>query len=248
MQIMEVLKTVANYHYSVTAGLICGGKDFAEEQLYIQHFNILIATPGRLLQHMEQTPEFEVNRLQMLVLDEADRILDMGFKDTMDSIIQQLPVHPQRQTLLFSATQTKDVKQLARLSLKDPEYLAVHSQSDEATPTKLVQTYVVSRLEDKLNVLYSFIKTHLKNKSIVFVSSCKQVRFLFEAFRRIRPGVPLLHLHGKMKQERRMYIYYDFVSQIFIACIAPLVICIIYFFATAVEKEFCCYVCNGHSC
>ena len=75
MQIMEVLKSVASYHYSLTAGLICGGKDFADEQLYIQHFNILVATPGRLLQHMEQTPEFEVTGVQLLVLDEADLLL-----------------------------------------------------------------------------------------------------------------------------------------------------------------------------
>lgn len=63
----------------------------------------------------------------LLVLDEADRILDMGFADTMNAIIENLP--KKRQTLLFSATQTKSVKDLARLSLKDPEYVWVHEKA-----------------------------------------------------------------------------------------------------------------------
>lgn len=78
--------------------------------------NILIATPGRLLQHMDQTHTFDWSNLQVLVLDEADRILDMGFSKTVDAIIQELP--KSRQTLLFSATQTSDIQTLARLSLK----------------------------------------------------------------------------------------------------------------------------------
>jgi ATP-dependent RNA helicase DDX10/DBP4 len=75
--------------------------------------NILVATPGRLLQHMEQTAGFDASQLLMLVLDEADRILDMGFKHQLDSVIEYLPAT--RQTLLFSATQTKSVKVCRRL-------------------------------------------------------------------------------------------------------------------------------------
>jgi superfamily II DNA/RNA helicase len=71
-------------------------------------------------------------REQVLVLDEADRILDVGFKKALNAIVSQLPKN--RQTLLFSATQTKSVQDLARLSLKDPEYLSVHAESVTATP------------------------------------------------------------------------------------------------------------------
>ena len=70
--------------------------------------NILVCTPGRLLQHMDETPGFDTTNLQILVLDEADRTLDMGFARTMDAILANLPT--QRQTLLFSATQTKSIK------------------------------------------------------------------------------------------------------------------------------------------
>jgi ATP-dependent RNA helicase DDX10/DBP4 len=110
---------------------------------------------------------------QMLVLDEADRILDMGFAGTLNAILGQIP--KERQTMLFSATQTRSVKDLARLSLRDPEYLAVHAESAAATPARLQQTVMIVPLEEKMDVLWSFVKTHLHTKMLVFLSSCKQV-------------------------------------------------------------------------
>jgi ATP-dependent RNA helicase DDX10/DBP4 len=109
----------------------------------------------------------------VLVLDEADRILDSGFKRELNAIISQLP--KRRQTMLFSATQTKSVQDLARLSLKDPEYLSVHEESVTATPTLLKQIVTTVPLDQKLDMLWSFIKTHLQSKTLVFLSSCKQV-------------------------------------------------------------------------
>jgi ATP-dependent RNA helicase DDX10/DBP4 len=109
----------------------------------------------------------------MLVLDEADQILDHGFKSQVDAIISQIP--RVRQTLLFSATQTKSVKDLARVSLKDPEYISVHEEAKRATPDTLEQYAMIVPLEQKLNMLWSFIKRHLNSKTIVFLSSVKQV-------------------------------------------------------------------------
>ena len=206
-QTFEVLRRIGCYH-DFSAGLVIGGHDLALEQKRIQQTNIIICTPGRLLQHMDETPDFECVGLKVLVLDETDRILDLGFRQTMNNIIENLPT--ERQTLLFSATQTKSVKDLALLSLKDPEYVSVHEQSQTSTPCKLSQSYVVCSLQDKLSTLFSFIKSHLSSKVIVFLSSCKQVKFVYEVFCRFRPGVPLMALYGRQKQVKRVGIYNDF--------------------------------------
>eukprot|EP00904_Undaria_pinnatifida_P012187 jgi/Undpi1/8099/HiC_scaffold_24.g10571.m1 len=214
LQIFEVLR-VFGKHHQLSAGLITGGKkEFREEQTSVIRMNILVATPGRLLQHLEQTPGFEPSLLQVLVLDEADRILDMGFREQLNSILEYLP--PSRQTMLFSATQTKSVKDLARLSLKKGkvEYVAVQAGKDEcATPAKLVQNYVICKLDKKLDILLGFIKTHLKSKMIVFFTSCAQVRFAFELLCALQPGMPVMALHGKCKHARRTQIYLDFVRR-----------------------------------
>lgn len=111
------------------------------------------------------------------VLDEADRILDMGFAKTLNAVLAHLP--KKRQTLLFSATQTDSVKDLARLSLSEPEIVGTREEEHEvATPKNLTQHYLVCDLPRKLDILFSFIKTHLQAKVLVFLSSCKQVCFV----------------------------------------------------------------------
>ena len=209
IQIFEVLRKVGRYH-SFSAGLVIGGKSLQEERERLGRMNILVCTPGRMLQHMDQTAELEINRLQMLVLDEADRIMDMGFQSTVDAIIEHLP--QERQTLLFSATQTKKVSDLARLSLKNPEYVSVHEQASSATPSTLQQHYIVIPLPEKLDTLWSFIRANLKSKILVFLSSGKQVRFVYESFRHLQPGIPLLHLHGRQKQTARLDITTKFAT------------------------------------
>lgn len=199
-QIFEVLRKIGGQH-SFSAGLVIGGKSAKEEREALHKMNIVVCTPGRMLQHLDQTFGLNVDNVQLLVLDEADRILDMGFRATVDAIIEGLP--KQRQTLLFSATQTKNVKDLARLSLKDAEYVAVHEAAAAATPAKLEQFYMVVPLQEKLDMLFSFLRNHLQAKIIVFMTSCKQVRFVYETFRQLHIGIPLLHLHGKQKQTAR---------------------------------------------
>lgn len=209
-QIYETLRKVGRYH-DISAGLIIGGKDLKFEKKRMDQCNIVICTPGRLLQHMDENPLFDCINMQVLVLDEADRCLDMGFEQTMNSIIENLP--PKRQTLLFSATQTKSVKDLARLSLKDPMYVSVHEHAEHTTPEGLQQSSIVCALEDKTAMLWSFIRNHLKQKIIVFFSSCKQVKYIYEAFCRLRPGISLLALYGTLHQLRRMDIYETFCKK-----------------------------------
>jgi ATP-dependent RNA helicase DDX10/DBP4 len=158
------------------------------------------------------------------VLDEADRILDMGFSRTLSALLSHLP--KTRQTLLFSATQTQSVQDLARLSLQRPVFVSTQHATEldtanpatipqapaEFIPKALEQHYVVCELDQKLNLLFSFIRSHLTSKTLVFLSSCKQVRFVFETFCKLHPGVPLMHLHGKQKQQTRIATYQKFIA------------------------------------
>lgn len=207
IQIFEVLRKVGRHH-TFSAGLVIGGKSLREEQERLGRMNILVCTPGRMLQHLDQTALFDTFNLQMLVLDEADRILDMGFQRTVDAIVEHIP--KERQTMLFSATQTRKVSDLARLSLQDPEYVAVHEAASSATPSTLQQHYIVTPLPQKLDVLWSFIRSNLKSKTIVFMSAGKQVRFVYESLRHLQPGISLMHLHGRQKQGGRLDIMTKF--------------------------------------
>jgi ATP-dependent RNA helicase DDX10/DBP4 len=205
-----------------------GKKEFGLEQHHVPKMNIVVATPGRLMQHLEQTAGFDVDRVCILVLDEADRILDMGFREQMVRILDYLPPGNTcdedednmdddsgggRQTMLFSATQTKRVADLAALSLYKPEYLGVHDKESSKTPKGLEQSVMVVPLQHKLDAIFSFIKSHLKSKTIIFFSSCSQVRHVWEIFCKMQPGVPLMALHGKLSQAIRTKLYFDFLQR-----------------------------------
>ncbi|KAF2706632.1 DEAD-domain-containing protein [Pleomassaria siparia CBS 279.74] len=202
IQIFDVLCKLGRHGHMFAAGLVIGGKSLEAEKQALTRMNILVGTPGRILQHLSQTVSFNVDDLKMLVLDEADRILDMGFQRDVDAIIDYLP--KERQTMLFSATQSRKVSDLARLSLQDPEYVSVHAEDKSATPTSLTQNYLICPLEEKLDTLWSFIQASKKSKILCFFSSAKLVRFVYESFRHMQPGIPLLHIHGRQKQGARL--------------------------------------------
>lgn len=216
VQIFGVLTKIGKYN-NFSAGLVTGGKDLKYEKDRVGKMNILVGTPGRISQHLNEAIGMETSNLQVLVLDEADRCLDMGFKKQIDGIISHLP--PTRQTLLFSATQTDSVKDLARLSLTNPQKIGVSSDNELAsTPDSLEQFYIKINLDDKLDVLWSFIKSHLKSKILVFFSSSKQVQYAYESFRTLQPGISLLKLYGRHKQTSRLETVVKF-SQAQYACL-----------------------------
>ncbi|KAJ4342503.1 ATP-dependent RNA helicase dbp4 [Didymella glomerata] len=202
IQIFDVLRKIGKHGHMFAAGLLIGGKSLESERDALTRMNILVATPGRMLQHLSQTAAFQVDDLKMLVLDEADRILDMGFQKDVDAIVEYLP--KERQTMLFSATQSRKVSDLARLSLHDPEYVSVHAEDKSATPKGLTQNYIICPIEEKMDTLWSFLQASKKSKILCFFSSAKTVRFVYESFRHMQPGIPLLHIHGRQKQGARL--------------------------------------------
>lgn len=214
-QIFHVLRKVGKFHRFRTTLIIggSGAKSVINEQDMIRTSNIVVCTPGRILDHIEHAAQFNVDDLQILVLDEADRLLDAGFAEAVNSIVRSLPT--ERQTLLFSATQTKSVKDLARLSLKSPVYVSPDENDAKSTPATLTEVFTVCELEKKLDFLWSFLRNHLKMKVLVFFSTCKQVRYVYEVFRHLRPGIPLLRLHRARKQHQRLETYNQFCRKQF---------------------------------
>uniref|UniRef100_A0A8C6U7R2 ATP-dependent RNA helicase n=1 Tax=Neogobius melanostomus TaxID=47308 RepID=A0A8C6U7R2_9GOBI len=171
--------------------------------------NILVATPGRLLDHLQNTPGFMFKNLQCLIIDEADRILEVGFEEELKQIIKLLP--KKRQTMLFSATQTRRVEDLARISLKkEPLYVGVDDNKDNATVDGLEQGYVVCPSEKRFLLLFTFLKKNRKKKLMVFFSSCMSVKFHYELLNYI--DLPVMAIHGKQKQTKRTTTFFQFCN------------------------------------
>nr|XP_045006790.1 ATP-dependent RNA helicase DDX18 [Jaculus jaculus] len=209
MQTFGVLKELMAHHVH-TYGLIMGGSNrSAEAQKLANGINIIVATPGRLLDHMQNTPGFMYKNLQCLVIDEADRILDVGFEEELKQIIKLLPTR--RQTMLFSATQTRKVEDLARISLKkEPLYVGVDDDKANATVDGLEQGYVVCPSEKRFLLLFTFLKKNRKKKLMVFFSSCMSVKYHYELLNYI--DLPVLAIHGKQKQNKRTTTFFQFCN------------------------------------
>ncbi|CAK6973612.1 ATP-dependent RNA helicase DDX18 [Scomber scombrus] len=209
MQTYGVMKELMSHHVH-TFGLVMGGSNrSAEAQKLANGVNILVATPGRLLDHLQNTPGFMYKNLQCLIIDEADRILEVGFEEELKQIIKLLP--KRRQTMLFSATQTRKVEDLARISLKkEPLYVGVDDNKDHATVDGLEQGYVVCPSEKRFLLLFTFLKKNRKKKLMVFFSSCMSVKFHYELLNYI--DLPVLAIHGKQKQTKRTTTFFQFCN------------------------------------
>ncbi|XP_044294205.1 ATP-dependent RNA helicase DDX18 [Varanus komodoensis] len=209
MQTYGVLKELMTHHVH-TYGLIMGGSNrSAEAQKLANGINIIVATPGRLLDHMQNTPGFMYKNLQCLVIDEADRILEVGFEEEMKQIIKLLP--KRRQTMLFSATQTRKVEDLAKISLKkEPLYVGVDDHKETATVEGLEQGYVVCPSEKRFLLLFTFLKKNRKKKLMVFFSSCMSVKYHYELLNYI--DLQVLAIHGKQKQTKRTTTFFQFCN------------------------------------
>ncbi|XP_027330838.1 DEAD-box ATP-dependent RNA helicase 27-like [Abrus precatorius] len=207
IQTHAVAKELLKYH-SQTLGLVIGGSTRKiEAERIAKGINLLVATPGRLLDHLQNTKGFVYKNLKCLMIDEADRILEANFEEEMKQIIKILPKN--RQTALFSATQTKKVEDLARLSFQTPPiYIDVDDGRTKVTNEGLLQGYVVVPCAKRFIVLYSFLKRHQSKKVMVFFSSCNSVKFHADILNLIHLNCS--SIHGKQKQQTRTTTFFDF--------------------------------------
>ncbi|KAI0986167.1 hypothetical protein GJ496_002069 [Pomphorhynchus laevis] len=176
--------------------------------------SIIVCTPGRLLDHIMNTAGFNFRNLRMLILDEADRILDIGFEEDLKSIFNKLPVK-KRQTCFFSATLSEKLNDMAKLAMQNRHEQALYISAntddnvDDATVSSLVQGYAIVPIEKRFLLLYTFLKKNEDKKVIVFLSSCLSVKFHNELLNFIDiAGVKCIH--GRQKQAKRTSTFLEF--------------------------------------
>ena len=161
--------------------------------------DIVIATPGRLIDHLRNSPTFSLEALDILVLDEADRMLSDGFADELGEIIKSCPMS--RQTMLFSATMTDSVDELVRMSLNKPVRLFVNPK--RSTARGLVQEFIrvrAAKETERSALVAALCKQYFKHRVIIFLRSKKlahQMRIVFGLL-----GMKCEELHGNLTQEQ----------------------------------------------
>lgn len=180
---------------------LVGGVDYEQQRKQLDRgfVDILVATPGRLIDFMEQQ-EIWLDRLEFLVIDEADRLLDMGFIPSVKRIIRKAPPKTDRQTLLFSATFSFDVLNLARQWLQDP--VTVEVEPEKSTSAQVEQhIYLVSQ-QNKLRLLKSVLARPEVEKVMVFANRRDQVRRIFDKLK--ADGLAVGMLSGELPQDKRL--------------------------------------------
>ncbi|KAF2436643.1 putative DEAD/DEAH box helicase [Tothia fuscella] len=193
--------------------LLGGDKTVAQDlSLYLKTSpNVIIATPGRLQEILSSRHvHCPQSSFEVLVLDEADRLLDLGFKDELQQILQRLP--KQRRTGLFSASMSEAVEQLVRVGLRNPVRIHVKVKGDQRTPVSLQLSYLVTPPTHKLPALLSLLSSLNPQKSIIFVSTGAGVDYFQHILRLLLPDFSIMPLHGKYPAKARQKNYTQFVE------------------------------------
>jgi ATP-dependent RNA helicase DDX47/RRP3 len=190
-----------------TSCCIVGGVPMTQQSIALgRNPHILVATPGRLLDHLTNTKGFHLRKLRYLVLDEADRMLSLDFEKELNELLQVIP--EDRKTLLFSATMTSKVQKLQRACLTDPVKVEVSTKFQ--TPQKLLQSYLFIPAKYKDCYLTYLINEYAGQSILVFGATCNNVQRLALMLRNL--GFPAICLHGQMTQPKRLGALHKFTS------------------------------------
>ncbi|RIA93099.1 P-loop containing nucleoside triphosphate hydrolase protein, partial [Glomus cerebriforme] len=185
----------------ITLCLCVGGLSLKKQETELRaRPDIVIATPGRLIDHVRNSPSFLLESIEILVIDEADRMLEDGFADELNEIVRNCP--KSRQTMLFSATMTDNIDELIRLSLNRPVKLMIDPKS---TNTKLIQEFLRIRESQEKNreaILIILCKKYFKHKVMIFFRTkmiAHEMKIIFGLL-----GLKASELHGNLSQEQRL--------------------------------------------
>lgn len=199
-QIAAETNVMLKYHEGIGVQTLVGGTRFKVDQkrLELDPCQIMVATPGRLLDHIESKSGLSVRLmgLKMLILDEADHLLDLGFRKDMEKIVDCLP--RERQSLLFSATIPKEVRRISQLVLKrDHAYIDTVGLGCVETPTKVKQFKLVVPHDQHFQMVYHLLNEHIKQtpdyKVIVFCTTAMVTSLMFLLLREFKMNVREIH-------------------------------------------------------
>ncbi|KAJ4911413.1 DEAD-box ATP-dependent RNA helicase 18 [Raphanus sativus] len=211
-QIFKVAQPFVSTMTNVNSVLLVGGRKVKADMDTLEEGggNILIGTPGRLSDIMQRMEVLDFRHVEILILDEADRLLDMGFKKQVNYIISRLP--KQRRTGLFSATQTEAVEELAKAGLRNPVRVEVRASESSSqqfthskTPSGLHLEYLVCEADKKSSQLVDLLIENKNKKLIVYFITCASVNYWGQVLSKIPTlkSISLIPIHGKMNQNAR---------------------------------------------
>ena len=179
--------------------VLMGGMDMSTQTLALaKKPHVIVASPGRLVDHLTSTKGFHISGIKFLVLDEADRLLSMDFGTAIDQILEAAPL--ERQTFLFSATMTTKVSKLQRASLRKPVNVEINSKYD--TVSTLVQNYILVPFKQKQTYLAGILHHLSTYTGIIFVDTCLNAQKMSMMLRHL--GFDSVCLHGQMNQTQRL--------------------------------------------
>ncbi|WOK94856.1 DEAD-box ATP-dependent RNA helicase 48-like [Canna indica] len=200
IQIAAEANVLLKHHVGIGVQTLIGGTRFKMDQKRLESnpCQIIVATPGRLLDHIENKSGFSLRLmgLKMLILDEADHLLDLGFRKDIEKIVDSVP--RQRQSLLFSATLPKEVRRISQLVLKrDHVFVDTVGLGGVETHSKVLQSYLVAPHQLHFHLVYCLLKEHMQQelnyKVIVFCTTAMVTAFLYVLLRDLKMNVREMH-------------------------------------------------------
>lgn len=196
-QVAKEIRKLARSIHNIKVLTLCGGMPFGPQIGSLEHgAHILVGTPGRILDHLDKG-RIDLSELNTLVLDEADRMLEMGFQDALDAIIDAAP--SQRQTLLFSATFPPQIAQVASKIMQSPEQVKVESTHQES---KIKQAfYKVEGFNARIDATCRLLLTHEPESSVIFCNTKRETQEVADTLEDY--GFDVMALHGDMEQRER---------------------------------------------
>ena len=202
-QVAEELRRLAKYKENLKITVLCGGVSIGTQIKSLSHgSHVVVGTPGRLYDLL-QKQHLDLSKAQTLVLDEADRMLEMGFKEQISDVIKFLPA--QRQTMLFSATFPDDIVEISEQYQNEPQEIIVESHHARAV---IDQQFYICQHNDKLPALVRLISANDFSQAMIFCNTKKLVAEVYQYLQ--DKGYSCLSLHGDMEQREREQVLIQF--------------------------------------